>query len=70
MFKAFSLTQASNYAIALSSVLAIFGHTVAPEALVTTFQTLMQLVALLGAVVSFINRARVGDLHLGGSRRE
>ena len=69
MFKSFSMAQAANYAVAISSILAVFGTDIAPDSLVTTFKTLMALVSFLGGIVSYAGRHRVGDLSPLGFRK-
>lgn len=69
MLQTFSLAQIGSYAVVISQILALFGQNIAPEALVVTFTTSMQIVSILGGLVAFFGRWRLGDLTLGGWRK-
>jgi hypothetical protein len=69
MFKNFSMAQAGNYAVILSTILALFGSSITEGDITTTLKTICGIIALIGAGISYIGRWRTGDLTLAGFRK-
>lgn len=65
----YSVTQGANIAQLLGLLLSIFGTPVDSQAIDGFLQVLGALIAIVGFIVSWVNRYSKGDITFGGARK-
>lgn len=65
----FSITQTGNIIVFVSTLFALFGVNIAKEDLEATLRVISGVVALIGAIISWYGRWKVGDLKITGFKK-